>query len=83
MPIDPALFRSGQWYADVIYVQLQTRLLAAAAKSGQKVANGVSMVVGQAAEAFRLMTGLKPDRERMLACLQAGIATANRIGDAA
>lgn len=37
------------------------------------------MVVGQAAEAFRLMTGHEPDRERMLARLEPEIA-AERIG---
>lgn len=83
LPFDPALLQPGQWLADIIYFPLETRLLAAAARTGHKVANGISMVVGQAAEAFRLMTGLEPDRERMLARLQAEIASERRMGDAA
>jgi shikimate dehydrogenase len=83
LPFDPALLEPGQWLADIIYFPLETNLLGAARRSGHKVANGVSMVVGQAAEAFRLMTGLEPDRERMLARLDAEIAAERRLGDAA
>lgn len=74
VPFDPALMVSSQWLADIIYFPLETQLLAAARGQGQKVANGVSMVVGQAAEAFRHFTGIAPDRERMLADLLADIA---------
>ena len=66
--------RADQWLADIIYFPLETELLAAAKAQGQRVANGVSMVVGQAAEAFRHITGIAPDRERMLAHLLADIA---------
>jgi shikimate dehydrogenase len=83
MPFDPGLMQPGQWFADIIYFPLETELLAAARRSGQKVANGVSMVAGQAAEAFRRFTGREPDRERMLARLNAEIAAERRTGDAA
>ncbi|MFM5884002.1 MAG: shikimate dehydrogenase [Novosphingobium sp.] len=66
-PFDPALMAGDQWLADVIYFPLETALLAAAHANGQRAANGVSMVIGQAAEAFRLITGLTPKREDMLA----------------
>jgi shikimate dehydrogenase len=74
LPFDPALLAQGQWLADIIYFPLETALLRAARQSGHKVANGVSMVVGQAAEGFRLFTGLAPDRERMLSRLNQEIA---------
>jgi shikimate dehydrogenase len=72
-PFDPALMDPAQWVADVIYFPLETELLAAARARGQTIANGISMVVGQAAEAFRLITGAEPDREAMLARLSAAI----------
>ncbi|MEO0318274.1 MAG: hypothetical protein RL404_1951 [Pseudomonadota bacterium] len=79
VPFDPALMSPSQWLADIIYFPLETQLLAAARRNGQRVANGVSMVIGQAAEALRLITGITPDRERMLARLEAEIA-AERAG---
>lgn len=74
VPFAPALMTGDQWLADIIYFPLETELLAAARAQGQTVANGVAMVVGQAAEAFRHITGLAPDRERMLDALLADIA---------
>lgn len=74
MPFDPDVLEPGQWLADIIYFPLETALLAEARRRGHKVANGVSMVVGQAAEALRVITGLEPDRERMLASLHADIS---------
>lgn len=76
MAFDPALLETRQWVADIIYFPLETALLAAARAKGHTVANGVSMVIGQAAEAFRLITGTTPDRDAMLARLEADIATA-------
>lgn len=74
MPFAPELMASSQWFTDVIYIPLETELLAAARTQGQIGANGVSMVVGQAAEAFRVVTGVPPDRERMLRRLLDGIS---------
>jgi shikimate dehydrogenase len=79
-PFDPRLMTARQWVADVIYFPLETELLAAARARGQKVANGVSMVVGQAAEAFRLITGAQPDREAMLDRLNAEIRAERNAG---
>jgi shikimate dehydrogenase len=73
MPFAPSLMSPEQWVADIIYFPLQTQLLQYARDNGHRTANGVSMVVGQAAEAFRLLTGIKPDRERMLTRLEASI----------
>lgn len=82
VPFDADLLEAGQWLADIIYFPLETKLLGAARSSGHKVANGVSMVVGQAAEALQLIAGLKPDRERMLARLGAEIIAERRTGEA-
>ncbi len=73
-PFPPALMRAGQWVADIIYAPWETELLGAARRQGQNTANGAAMVVGQAAEAFRLITGEQPDSVRMLARLLDGIA---------
>jgi shikimate dehydrogenase len=82
-PFSPALMQAGQWLADVIYVPWETEVLAAARRQGQKTANGASMVVGQAAEAFRLITGAQPDSTRMLSKLLAVIASEQVHEDAA
>ena len=70
---DPRLMSAEQWLADIIYFPLETELLRCARNNGQCVANGVSMVVGQAAEAFHMFTGHAPDREQMLDRLLADI----------
>lgn len=72
MPFDPALLTADQWLADVIYFPRETELLKAARRRGLATADGAPMVVGQAAEAFLRFTGVEPDRDRMLAALNAG-----------
>lgn len=73
-PFDPALMSASQWCVDIVYFPLETPLLAHARRNGQRVANGVSMVIGQAAEALRLFTDIAPDRGRMYDRLTAAIA---------
>jgi shikimate dehydrogenase len=82
-PFPPALMQAGQWLADIIYAPWETEVLAAARRQGQKTANGASMVVGQAAEAFRIITGAQPDSARMLARLLAAINSEQVQEDAA
>jgi shikimate dehydrogenase len=72
-PFDPSLMKPDQWLADIIYFPLETRLLRHARDNGQRCANGVSMVIGQAAAAFDIFTGVVPDRERMFKRLQSDI----------
>lgn len=64
-PFDPALLRPAQWVADVVYRPLDTELLTAARAIGCRTLHGGHMAVGQAADAFRLVTGDDPDLERM------------------
>ncbi len=78
MPFDPDLLSSGQWLADVIYFPRETELLKAAQTRGLATAGGAPMVIGQAAEGLRRFTGVEPDRDRMLAALNAGDNQAQR-----
>ncbi|MBD0735154.1 shikimate dehydrogenase [Streptomyces sp. CBMA29] len=64
-PLDVTLLQPHHWVADVIYMPLRTRLLLEAAARGLPTLNGVGMCVFQAAEAFALITGLRPDVDRM------------------
>lgn len=64
-PLPRALLRPDLWVADIVYRPLETELLTQAHDVGCRTLNGGGMVVAQAAEAFRLITGLTPDVERM------------------
>jgi shikimate dehydrogenase len=57
-PINPDLLTRGKMVFDVIYTPPITRLLAEAKKRGSGIISGVEMFVHQAAEQFRLFTGL-------------------------
>ncbi|MGC1512002.1 MAG: hypothetical protein WA797_03690, partial [Acidimicrobiales bacterium] len=57
VPFDPGLVGAGQLVCDLIYHPLETSLLVAAARNGAQVANGVGMLIHQAALAFTLWTG--------------------------
>jgi shikimate dehydrogenase len=61
----PAPLHKGQWAADVIYSPIETAFIKAAAANGARVLTGGGMCVHQAAEAFRLFTGVEPDTARM------------------
>ncbi|MFJ5861347.1 shikimate dehydrogenase [Pseudarthrobacter sp. NPDC092439] len=65
MPLDPSVIKPRQWVADIIYRPIQTELLKAAADKGCRVLDGGHMAVGQAVDAFRLITGLEPQAPRM------------------
>ena len=65
LPLPPALLRPGLWVAEIVYFPLETELLRVARERGCRTMNGSGMAVFQAAEAFRLFTGISPDVERM------------------
>ena len=56
---DPSLLRPGLVVADVVYSPRKTRLLEMAGICGCKYMNGLSMMLGQGAESFRLWTGMQ------------------------
>jgi shikimate dehydrogenase len=64
-PVPMEAVRPGHFVADVIYTPLETELIRAAKARGARVLTGGGMCVHQAAEAFRLFTGLEADIPRM------------------
>jgi quinate/shikimate dehydrogenase (NAD+) len=78
LPLDARLLRAGLWVADIVYRPLETALVTAARTAGCRVLDGGRMAVFQAAEAFRLFTGVGPDAERMLHHFDQLTATAGR-----
>jgi shikimate dehydrogenase len=73
-PIPAALLHAGLWVADAVYTPLWTPLLLAARAAGARVMTGRELAVYQAADAFRLFTGLAASRERIGAAFDAVIA---------
>jgi shikimate dehydrogenase len=66
LPIDPEWLQPRHWVADIVYMPMVTELLALARKRGCRTLPGGGMTVFQAAAAFELFTGVKPDADRML-----------------
>ncbi|MFE1955983.1 shikimate dehydrogenase [Streptomyces sp. NPDC059524] len=75
MPLPAELLRPAMWVAEVVYRPLETELLRQAAALGCRTLDGGGMAVFQAADAFRLFTGLEPHTEHMLADLARLAAT--------
>jgi shikimate dehydrogenase len=65
LPLPAALLRADLWVAEVVYFPLETELLRVARQAGCRTLDGGGMAVQQAAEAFRLFTGLQADAARM------------------
>ena len=67
VPLDIALVEPRHWVADIVYRPIETELVREARAKGCDVLDGGRMAVGQAADAFRIFTGLEADAERMRA----------------
>ena len=67
LPLPAGLLSPHLWVADVVYFPLETPLLAEARGWGCRTMPGAGMAVFQAAGAFHLFSGVKPDADRMLA----------------
>jgi shikimate dehydrogenase len=67
VPLDMSLIESRHWVADIVYRPIETELVRESRAKGCAVLDGGRMAVGQAADAFRIITGLEPDAERMRA----------------
>jgi shikimate dehydrogenase len=65
LPVPEALLRPELFVADIVYTPVETALVRAARRRGCRVMTGGGMCVHQAAEAFRLFTGIEPDIGRM------------------
>lgn len=59
-----ALLERGGLVFDMVYAPLETDLLARARSLGQAAVDGLTMLIGQAGEAFRHFFGVAPPRER-------------------
>jgi shikimate dehydrogenase len=64
-PVPAHLLRPEIWVAEIIYFPLETQLLRDARALGCRTLSGGGMAVFQAVDAFRLITGVEPDAERM------------------
>lgn len=65
MPVDIDWIPDGAWVSDVIYLPRETELITAARARGLRTADGGGMAVGQAADAFQLITGRTANQRRM------------------
>jgi shikimate dehydrogenase len=64
--VDPELLRPELWVAEVVYMPIETQLLRDARARGCRTLDGAGMVALQAAGSLELITGVRPDRDRML-----------------
>jgi len=74
MPLPAEALHARLWVADVIYSPVETELVLAARAKGCRTLTGAGMCIHQAAEAFRLFTGLSADVERMRRVFAAALA---------
>ncbi|WP_411731190.1 shikimate dehydrogenase [Paeniglutamicibacter sp.] len=77
LPLDIAGLTGDHWVADVVYRPVDTELIRAAQALGCRTLDGGHMAVGQAVDAFGIITGITPDTSRMrnhlLEMLEAGL----------
>jgi shikimate dehydrogenase len=66
MPFAADLLRPDLWVADIVYRPLHTDLLTAATSAGCRTLDGGRMAVYQAVDALELITGQRPDPDRMI-----------------
>lgn len=76
-PVPESLLHRNLYVADAVYTPLWTPLLLAARGKGCRVMTGRELCIHQAADAFRLFTGLEASRERIGAAFDAVIAKRN------
>ncbi|UIN29259.1 shikimate dehydrogenase [Microbacterium binotii] len=65
LPVAADVLRPDLWVADIVYRPLETQLLRVARERGCRTVPGGGMAVHQAADAFELITGIRPDPARM------------------
>jgi shikimate dehydrogenase len=75
LPCDPALLGPSQVVAELVYHPAETPFMVAARDRGARTANGLSMLVHQAAVAYTLWTGRPAPVEAMAAGARAGLGS--------
>jgi len=77
LPIPPKYLRAfrARYLFDMIYRPARTRMMKSAAKEGCQVANGLSMLLHQGAEAFEIWTGRKAPIKAMRKALMKELKT--------
>lgn len=65
-PVPAALIQKNMVIYDIVYSPMETRLLREAKVKGAKTIGGLEMIVGQGAQFFEKVTGLKAPYELML-----------------
>jgi shikimate dehydrogenase len=78
LPLDADLLGGGQAVVDLVYHPARTALLAAAEQRGARTANGLSMLVHQAAIAFEHWTGEAAPVAEMAAAVRGELERGNR-----
>jgi shikimate dehydrogenase len=75
IPVPAQYLHPPLWVAEIVYFPLVTELLRVARKQGCLTVDGSGMAVFQAAMAFELFFGTKPDTARMLSRFHSKLAT--------
>ena len=65
LPLPAEYLHPALWVAEIVYFPLETELLRVARGLGCRTLDGGGMAVFQAVGAFELITGVRPDAERM------------------
>ena len=73
-PLPPELFAARPFVYDMMYGAAPTPFLREAARHGAHTADGLGMLVEQAAESFFLWRGVRPDAQAVYARLRAALA---------
>jgi shikimate dehydrogenase len=74
LPVDPGSLHSGQAVVDLVYHPSDTPLLTAARAGGAVAANGLGMLLHQAARSFTLWTGHPAPIDAMRAAVTSALA---------
>ncbi len=74
VPVDAAVLRPGTLAVDLMYGPAAAGFLAWASAHGARARDGLGMLVEQAAEAFALWRGVRPQTAPVLAALRAQLA---------
>lgn len=72
-PVDWHALKAHAFLYDIIYTPTKTRFLREGEANGHETLNGIPMLIGQGAAAFRLWTGQEADREAMGRALSAAL----------